>query len=1068
MDGQVTDPLSDLNGSAGGSEKAIPESQDEQETLMAFWLENASPGDPQIHSILVERYGADMCRLADFLLERNTLSERNPSDTLELVSRGFDQAISRLATFRGAPTVRSWLYAQMLRLRRGWRRNLRWPRTAREHTLRSEGSENIPRPGSLDAFETRALEDLPKRARLVIFLHFGLRLSFGEIAYMLGRQSDQIETILSKARSQLQCALRDTGAPDQDLDVWAPLALEARWPAPSPEEYSYLLSQASAGRQEKAWLLPTGVSGNLREILLVFFVLLAALILGWYITRQDKHQGRPLYPEAPIPTPTAVQVAEVPLQDIPGSTVPEEEFALRLEPALSADGRWLAYTQLDGSGNTDVFLYDRQESELTQLDLAPDGSPAIGMSYGPSISANGRWVVFYSDAENLALGNRLTCPWGDTEINCFDVFLYDGELENLAWITRAAYGAPANGHSVMPTISADGRWVAFWSSASNLVQGDTQMCGSGDQEHNCWDVFIYDRQNGRYQRLPIGRSNALLGTLRLYPLGFSADGNYLALTIHSIDQIAGQLGRTDYSQVWVVDRGMDAWRMVSVNPGDRMGEGDSFLPRLSHDGRYAAFVSLADGLVPEDMNGKSDVFVRDLQEGETEIASVSSLGDPGNDHSGILPEEIFPWGEAPGLSTDGRYVTFVSSATNLVSQEEETCLPGQNMPCGRVLLYDRHTGLLTPVVNQPISDKFFTFPGISGDGGTVYYVYIHQDYCPGFYCADILLYDQRSGVTIAPLAGDLDQRQDLLSVWRESRFIDTVDGGGVYSMAFSTTGSSLATGLSNGTIRVWGLPGGELLYTLETHTGLMEDLAYSPDGALLASASQDGRVGLWSAADGALLHRLPSEGGAVFSLAFSPDGRVLFLGSQRAAWSWDVRDLVFSLLDYIEYYGEHAQAVAVSPDGKLLAHGLSDGSLWLRHASNLDVIARVDAHIDTINCLAFSPDGAYLASGGKDNQAQLWRVEQVSGSTWSIDRVEVWGHADWVNDLAFSPDGRWLAVAAFRSDVQLWGIPGSSGQDLTVLAGNFQPLSIEFSPDGRWLAVGSSWGGVRIWEIPAP
>jgi WD40 repeat protein/DNA-directed RNA polymerase specialized sigma24 family protein len=1057
-------------GAASGSDDLVPEDHGEVETWMAFWLENVSPDDPQIHAILVERYGVEMCRLADYLLGNST-RRHAPAETLELASMGFDEAVASLATFRGAPSARSWLYAQLLRRSRDWRRYLRWPWAARGRASRLEGDGQDARPAGPESLQAGAFDDLPKRARLVLFLHFGLGLVVPEIAYVIGRRPDQVETTLSEARSQIHGALRETNAPDQDLEVWAPLALQARWPSPSPEVCAPLFARIDTGRQGKARLVPTGVGGNLREVLLVFIVLLAALVFGRFFMRLDVHRGRPLYPETPVPTPTAVPVAEVPVHEAPGVVIEETAIALRLDPALSADGRWLAYMQTDNSGNTDVFLFDRQEQASIQVNRAPDGSPAQGWSASPSISADGRWVVFFSDAEDLAAGNDLTCTWNDIEINCLNIFLFDRnhhELRAVTWITRAADGAPADGHSLMPAISADGNWVAFWSSASNLTPEDTQMCGSGEQAHNCWDVFLYNRQNGQIQRIPIGRRYELLESTRLFTLSLSEDGSTLALTIHATDQIAGQLGKNDYSQVWIYQRAESVWQRGSIDSSNRFGEGDSYLPQLSADGRFVAFISSADRLVPGDTNGKADVFVRDLGGKETEIVSISSRGDPGNDHSGILPGEFGMWGETPGISSDGRYVTYISSATNLALLEEDVCPRGQDTPCLQIYLHDRQTDETVSVINRPVEGELFFFPGISGDGGMVHYVDYQYDYCPGPYCADILLYDQRSGMTTMPLSVDTDLSQNFQGTWRNTNFIDTLSGGGVYSLAFSSNGDRIATGLSNGTIRVWSFPDGKLLYTLETHTGLLENLAYSPDGALMASASQDSTVGLWSAADGALLRRLPSEGGSVLDLAFSPDGQVLYLGSQRAAWSWDLRDLVFSLLNYIEYHGEHSLALAVSPDGALLAHGLSDGSLWLRHASNLEVIARVDAHAEAINCLAFSPDGAYLASGGKDHQAQLWRLEQQGGSSWSIERVKVWAHADWVNDLAFSPDGRWLAVAAFRSDIQLWGIPGSAGQDLALQAGNFQPLSVDFSPDGSWLAVGSSWGGMRIWRAPAP
>jgi len=122
-------------GAASGSDDLVPEDHGEVETWMAFWLENVSPDDPQIHAILVERYGVEMCRLADYLLGNST-RRHAPAETLELASMGFDDAVASLATFRGAPSARSWLYAQLLRRSRDWRRYLRWPWAARGRASR--------------------------------------------------------------------------------------------------------------------------------------------------------------------------------------------------------------------------------------------------------------------------------------------------------------------------------------------------------------------------------------------------------------------------------------------------------------------------------------------------------------------------------------------------------------------------------------------------------------------------------------------------------------------------------------------------------------------------------------------------------------------------------------------------------------------------------------------------------------------------------------------------------------------------------------------------------------------
>jgi uncharacterized lipoprotein NlpE involved in copper resistance len=231
----------------------------------------------------------------------------------------------------------------------------------------------------------------------------------------------------------------------------------------------------------------------------------------------------------------------------------------------------------DTNETRDIFVHDRETGETTRVSVSSDGTQSNSTSYVPSISADGRQVAFYSDASNLVSG--------DTN-GIGDIFVHDRDTGETTRVSVASNGTQGNSGSDYPSISADGRQVAFYSDASNLVSGDTNGFG---------DIFVHDRDTGETTRVNV-----------------SSDGTHSNIC--------------------------------------------SFYPSISEDGRYVAFYSAASNLVSGDTNELGDIFVHDRETGETTRVSASSGGSQCNDHS---------W--YPSLSGDGSYVAFQSEATNLVS-----------------------------------------------------------------------------------------------------------------------------------------------------------------------------------------------------------------------------------------------------------------------------------------------------------------------------------------------------------------------------------------------------------------
>ena len=313
-----------------------------------------------------------------------------------------------------------------------------------------------------------------------------------------------------------------------------------------------------------------------------------------------------------------------------------------LYPSISADARFVAFwswaTNLvngDTNGRIDVFVHDRQTGATERVSLGPGGTQGNGDSHYPSISADGRYVAFWSYATNLVSGDTNTA---------MDIFVRDRQSGTTERVSLDSSGVQGNRESLDPSISADGRYVAFRSYADNLVSGDA----NGVQ-----DAFVRDRLSSTTERVSLD-SLGTQGNGDSFEPSISADGRYVAFQSFSTNLVSGDTnGQTD---VFVRDRQSGTTERVSVDSVGTQGNGFSYWHSISADGRYVAFRSYADNLVSGDTNGQPDVFVHDRQNGTTERASVGSGGVQGNGISYFA-----------SISADGRYVAFASEASDLVS-----------------------------------------------------------------------------------------------------------------------------------------------------------------------------------------------------------------------------------------------------------------------------------------------------------------------------------------------------------------------------------------------------------------
>jgi WD40 repeat protein len=287
-------------------------------------------------------------------------------------------------------------------------------------------------------------------------------------------------------------------------------------------------------------------------------------------------------------------------------------------------------------------------------------------------------------------------------------------------------------------------------------------------------------------------------------------------------------------------------------------------------------------------------------------------------------------------------------------------------------------------------------------------------------------------------------------------------------LSISPQDNLLATCSLIGRVNIWSVEDKSVKLSLRGHTMPITNVSFSPDGSRLAAGSHDGRVTLWDTGTGAQLAELTSNTGAVLSVDFSPDGENLSVGATGAAWIWELGSGKFQLVDYFKYPGEQVHDVAYSSDNKLVAHAVSDGSVWVRKISDGKLITRLAVHGDEMLSIAFSPKVTFLASGSKEGTVNLWRIDHSSQASPQFSRFLEINHSGWVNDLAFSPDEHLLAVAVHRSQLTVWHIPEG-----TLLTANYdsrwnQPNGVDFSSDGKFLATGSIMDGIQIWTDIRP
>lgn len=323
-------------------------------------------------------------------------------------------------------------------------------------------------------------------------------------------------------------------------------------------------------------------------------------------------------------------------------------------PSVSADGQvvvfWSDSTNLvdnEAAIALNVFIHDRVTRTTDKVSRSSSGEAGNGASTEPGLSDDGRFVVFSSIASNLVAGDNR---------DIWDIFLHDRVTGETKRVSTAVDGSAGNGDSTAPVISADGRYIAFWSFAGNLVTNDIESCTMGDgNQYNCGDVFVYDQETEGLVRI-IANEPRGLGRCG-YEIGISTDGRRVGF----------------YNVIY-------DWQADTSEPG-------GIAPRFSGDGRYVAYI---DG----------EIILRDRQTGTTLPINRAVDGAPSNGVDGYVPHFEGCSSGQLSLSANGQVLVFSSTATNLAPGPISQCqdiLSNALRNCYNVLFYDRTMGTIQRV-----------------------------------------------------------------------------------------------------------------------------------------------------------------------------------------------------------------------------------------------------------------------------------------------------------------------------------------------------------------------------------
>lgn len=317
-------------------------------------------------------------------------------------------------------------------------------------------------------------------------------------------------------------------------------------------------------------------------------------------------------------------------------------------PSISSDGRTVVFNTLsplvpeDRNGAPDVYVRDVEEGTTKLVSATPEGVSGAGASTGGSLSTNGRLVAFTSTAEDLSLGDTNQQP---------DVFVRDLVAGTTVRVSATERGEEAAAPSGGALISDDGSAVAFWSTAA-LVAADT---------NGMTDAYVHDLVTGTIELVSVGDAG-MIGDGASFPTSLSANARFVTIATRAQNLVSNDTNGS--ADVVMRDRTADTTIRVSLADNGAEPNGDSGMAptvvgmtgspaptaEVSDDGRYVVFTSTASNLTAQDPDESSDVFLRDVESGQTTLVSEPA---PGQASDG--------WSDSPAISGDGSMLAYRDS-----------------------------------------------------------------------------------------------------------------------------------------------------------------------------------------------------------------------------------------------------------------------------------------------------------------------------------------------------------------------------------------------------------------------